>query len=181
MPQKRNADPMELARGKTGRLIGHLTGFLTTLKGLPSGYNKDLQEDKEALFDSVDTVAKLLPVITAVIATLKLNRDQMHQALSEDLLATDLADYLVRKGVPFRQAHHVVGQVVRHSAMRGVPFSQLEVSEFQTFSPLFDQDVLEVFDFRAAVEKRVALGGTAPSAVQSQLEAARKYLSHLIN
>ena len=112
MPQKRNADPMELARGKAGRLIGNLTGFLSTIKGLPSGYNKDLQEDKEGIFDSVDNIKQILPVVTAIIVTLQVNADKMKAALGEELLATDLADYLVAKGLPFRQAHHVVGEVV---------------------------------------------------------------------
>jgi argininosuccinate lyase len=117
MPQKRNADPMELARGKTGRLIGHLAGFMTTLKGLPSTYNKDLQEDKEPLFDAFDTLDIVLPVVTAIIVTLNLNVEKMRAALGEEMLATDLADYLVRKGMPFREAHHVVGAAVRAAAI----------------------------------------------------------------
>ena len=121
MPQKRNADPMELARGKAGRLIGNLTGLLTTLKGLPSTYNKDLQEDKEALFDSFDTLRLMLPVVTAIIRTLKLNPDKMRAALDPDMLATDLADYLVNKGMPFREAHHVAGRAVRLAAEQGIP------------------------------------------------------------
>ncbi len=119
MPQKRNADPMELARGKAGRLIGNLTGLLATLKGLPSSYNKDLQEDKEALFDSVDTLTLLLPVITAIIRTLKLNPDKMRAALDPDMLATDLADYLVKRGMPFREAHGVAGRAVRAGGRAG--------------------------------------------------------------
>ncbi len=125
MPQKRNADPMELARGKAGRLIGNLTGLLATLKGLPSTYNKDLQEDKEALFDSVDTLTLLLPVITAIIRTLKLNPDKMRAALDPDMLATDLADYLVKKGMPFREAHRVAGRAVVLAAEQGVKLTEL--------------------------------------------------------
>lgn len=176
MPQKRNADPMELARGKTGRLIGRLTGFLTTLKGLPSTYNKDLQEDKEAVFDSVDTFERLLPVIIAIVDTLNLNSERMRAALGEDMLATDMADYLVRKGLPFRQAHHVVGQVVRLAAQEDIAMSALPLSRLQELSPLFAEDVSGVFDFAASVARRQAIGGTAPDAVRSQIKAARDWM-----
>jgi argininosuccinate lyase len=176
MPQKRNADPMELTRGKTGRIIGRLTGLLTTLKGLPSTYNKDMQEDKEAVFDGVDSIATLLPVVTAIIHTLQLNPAVMRAALGEDLLATDLADYLVRKGLPFRQAHHVVGSAVRLAGERGVPLSQLTPADLRALSDLFDADVLDVFDFDASVARRKATGGTAPEAVERQISTARTWL-----
>lgn len=176
MPQKRNADPMELARGKAGRLIGNLTGFLTTLKGLPSGYNKDLQEDKEALFDSFDTLQRLLPVVSAILRTLHLNPDRMRAALTDDMLATDLADYLVHKALPFRQAHHVVGQAVRLAAERGIGLSQLPLEDLRTLSDLFTADVIEVFDFDASVRRRQALGGTAPDAVRIQIAHAKDHL-----
>jgi len=176
MPQKRNADPMELARGKAGRLVGNLTGLLTTLKGLPSSYDKDLQEDKEAVFDSVDTMVLLLPVVTAIIKTLHLNPDKMKIALGEDMLATDLADYLVRKGLPFRNAHHISGQAVRLAAEQGVPLSGLSLETFQKLSDLFTTDVSAVFDFSASVAKRKAPGGTAPEAVRRQIEAAHDWL-----
>lgn len=176
MPQKRNADPMELARGKTGRLIGRLTGFLTTLKGLPSTYNKDLQEDKEALFDAIDTMKLLLPVVTAIINTLQINPDKMRAALGEDMLATDLADYLVRKGMPFRQAHHIVGQVVQIASRQNVPLSKVPLDTLQTLSKLFAGDVAEVFDFAASIARRKAPGGTAPDAVKEQIRAAKAIL-----
>jgi argininosuccinate lyase len=176
MPQKRNADPMELARGKTGRLIGHLTGFLTTLKGLPSTYNKDLQEDKEAAFDAFDTMEKILPVVTAVTATLQLNPDKMLAALSDEMLATDLADYLVRKGMPFRQAHHVVGQAVRLASEQKVTLSQLSHETLYRLSNLFERDVETVFDFRTSVAARRAAGGTAPDAVRVQIGEAKKLI-----
>jgi argininosuccinate lyase len=176
MPQKRNADPMELARGKSGRLIGHLTGLLTTLKGLPSGYNKDLQEDKEMLFDAVDTVRSLLPVVTAVIATLNINTDAMQSALHEEMLATDLADYLVKSGVPFRDAHHLVGQVVQHATEENIAMSEIPLTTLQTISPKFSADVTDVFDFKAAVERKNTPGGTAPDAVREQIQAAKDYL-----
>ncbi len=176
MPQKRNPDPMELARGRAGRLIGHLTTVLTMLKGLPSTYNKDLQEDKEALFDAVDTVRLLLPVVMGVVRTLDFNPDNMRAALHEGLLATDLADYLVHKGMPFRQAHHVVGQVVRIAGERGIALSQLPLQEFRRLSELFDTDVAAVFDFDAAVARRKAPGGTSPEAVTQQIENAKGWM-----
>jgi argininosuccinate lyase len=176
MPQKRNPDPMELARGKAGRLIGNLTGLLTTLKGLPTGYNKDLQEDKEPVFDSYDTLMQILPVITAVIRTLKLNPDKMRAALDPDMLATDLADYLVHKGMPFREAHHVAGRAVRLASEKGVRLTELTVEDLRSLSPLFGDDALAVFDFEASVARRRSVGGTAPDAVRMQIEAAKREL-----
>jgi argininosuccinate lyase len=176
MPQKRNPDPMELARGKAGRLIGNLTGLLTTLKGLPTGYNKDLQEDKEPVFDSYDTLMQILPVITAVIRTLKLNPDRMRAALDPDMLATDLADYLVHKGMPFREAHHVAGRAVRLAAEKGVRLTDLTVEDLQSLSSLFGDDALAVFDFEVSVARRSSVGGTAPDAVRIQIEAAKREL-----
>jgi len=176
MPQKRNADPMELTRGKTGRLIGNLAGFLSTLKGLPSGYNKDLQEDKEALLDSVRTLQQLLPVVTATVSSLQINVAAMAKALTEDLLATDLADYLARKGMPFRQAHHVVGQVVRAADERKATLSQLPLVELAAISELFDDDVAEVFSFERSVQRRAAFGGAAPEAVKEQIALAKDQL-----
>jgi argininosuccinate lyase len=176
MPQKRNPDPMELARGKAGRLIGHLTGLLTTMKGLPSGYNKDLQEDKEPLFDSMDTLERLLPVMTAVVATLKLNPDKMRAALTDDMLATDLADYLVLKGMPFREAHPIAGRAVRLAAEKVVPLSRLSADDLRSLTPLFDADAVRVFDFAASVARRRAQGGTAPEAVRAQIARAKAWL-----
>lgn len=173
MPQKRNPDPMELARGKAGRLIGNLTGLLATLKGTPSTYNKDYQEDKEALFDSFDSLNLILPVVTAIIKTLRLNPDKLKAALDPDMLATDLADYLVRKGLPFRQAHHVAAAAVRTAAEKGVPLGGLGLTDLQALSPLFEADVQAVFDFAASVARRDAVGGTAPEAVKAQIEAAK--------
>ncbi|MBL8144908.1 MAG: argininosuccinate lyase [Anaerolineae bacterium] len=177
MPQKRNPDPLELARGKAGRLIGNLTGFLTVLKGMPAGYNKDLQEDKEALFDSVDTLSLILPVLIAVVRSLRLNPDNMRAALSDDMLATDLADYLVRKGAPFREAHHIVGRAVAQASQRGIGLPALSLSDLQELSPAFDPDVTAVFDFEQSVARRAAQGGTAPEAVRAQIAAARAWLN----
>jgi argininosuccinate lyase len=173
MPQKRNPDPMELARGKAGRLIGNLTGLLTMLKGLPTGYNKDLQEDKEPVFDSYDTLMLILPVITAVIRTLKLNPDRMRAALDPDMLATDLADYLVHKGMPFREAHHAAGRAVRLASEKGVRLTELALDDLRGLSPLFEADVMSVFDFAASAARRSGIGGTAPDAVRKQIEAAK--------
>ncbi len=177
MPQKRNADPMELMRGKTGRLIGNLSGFLSTLKSLPSGYNKDLQEDKEALFDSLAALTRLLPVMSASIRSLQINAQAMAAALTEDLLATDLADYLVRKGLPFRQAHHAVGTVVRRAGELSVELSALPLAELQVISPLFAADVEAVFDFAQSVAQRQAFGGTAPTAVIEQIALAKQRMA----
>lgn len=178
MPQKRNADPMELMRGKAGRLVGNLAGFLATLKGLPSGYNKDLQEDKQTLFDSIDTMHKLLPVVTAIIKTLQINADKMQNALVEELLATDIADYLVKKGLPFRQAHHVVGRVVQLSASSNVKLSEIPLDNLQEMSDLFEADIKDVFDFKASVAHRSVDGGTAPEAIKIQIELAKARLEN---
>lgn len=176
MPQKRNADPMELMRGKTGRLIGNLAGFLSTLKGLPSGYNKDLQEDKEALFDSLENMFRLLPVISASVASLAINADAMFDALSEDLLATDLADYLVKRGLPFRQAHHAVGAIVRLAAEQNAELSDLDLATLQGVSGYFAADVAAVFDYGRSVEQRRSFGGTSSTALKLQIERAKAQL-----
>ena len=176
MPQKKNPDALELIRGKSGRVIGDLTGLLTTLKGLPTAYNKDLQEDKEGLFDAIDTLKMELPITVGVIGTLAVNGERMAAALEEGMLATDLADYLVRKGVPFRQSHHLVGEAVRRAEEQGVSLDELDLSAYQAISPAFGEDVYEVFDFERSVEARAAEGGTAPAAVRAQIERAREVL-----
>lgn len=174
MPQKQNPDVLELARGKTGRIIGHLTGFLTTLKGLPSTYNKDLQEDKEPLFDTVDTLETLLPALTGLVETMTFNPDKMRAALDESMLATDLADYLVGKGVPFREAHGLVGKAVRRSIDTNTPLSKLPLADYRAISDKYDVDLYAVFDFMASVKKRNTIGGTAPDAVRAQIEAIQR-------
>jgi argininosuccinate lyase len=176
MPQKKNPDSLELLRGKAGRLIGHLVALLTTVKGLPSTYNKDLQEDKEPLFDAMDTLELALPVAAGVIATLKVHPQRMAEALDDGMLATDLADYLVRRGVPFRRSHHLVGQVVRRALKRGVPLRELPLEEFREVTEEFGEDVYQVFDFRRSVEARDSYGGTATQAVRQQLARARERL-----
>jgi argininosuccinate lyase len=176
MPQKRNPDALELMRGKSGRMIGHLTGLLTVLKGLPSAYNKDLQEDKEALFDAVDTLALELPVAAGVIRTLKVNAVRLTAALDDALLATDLADYLVRRGVPFRESHHLVGHVVRRAEELDTSLKALPLAEYQAIHAAFAEDVHQVFDFQQSAAKREAEGGTAPTAVRAQIARAKERL-----
>jgi argininosuccinate lyase len=175
MPQKRNPDALELARGKAGRLIGRLSGLLTTLKGLPTAYNKDLQEDKEPLFDAADTLFALLPVLAEVIATLTLHPDAMRAALDVRMLATDLADALVRAGMPFRAAHHVISDLVDEAARRGVRLDELPDAIFLDVG--FGADFREILDFDRSVARRDVFGGTAPDAVKAQLEEARAWLN----
>uniref|UniRef100_A0AAR2LTC7 Argininosuccinate lyase n=1 Tax=Pygocentrus nattereri TaxID=42514 RepID=A0AAR2LTC7_PYGNA len=176
MPQKKNADSLELIRSKAGRVFGRCAGFLMTLKGLPSTYNKDLQEDKEAMFDVYDTVHAVLQVATGVISTLKVNQKHMEAALSPDMLATDLAYYLVRKGVPFREAHSCSGKAVYQAESKNVPLNQLTVKDLHSASPLFDSDVSSVWDYTSSVEQYSAPGGTARSSVTAQIEHMRAWL-----
>jgi argininosuccinate lyase len=179
MPQKKNPDALELLRGKAGRITASLVSLLTTLKGLPSTYNKDLQEDKEPVFDTIDTLRLVLPVATGVIRTLGIRDDRMRTALEahDTMLATDLADYLVRKGIPFRESHHLVGQAVRHAEALGIPLRAIPLKAYQAISPTFGPDLYETFDFEAAVERHDAIGGTARSAVEAQLAQARAKLA----
>jgi argininosuccinate lyase len=176
MPQKKNPDAFELTRGKAGRLIGHLSGFLATLKGLPSTYNKDLQEDKEPLFDAIDTLEIILPVITGAILTLMPNPERMTAALDDFMLATDLADWLVAQGIPFRQSHHIVGQVVRAAEERRCTLRDLDLATLQTIHPTFTAEALRVWDFERSVEQRNVVGGVARAAVQQQIRSARTLL-----
>ncbi len=176
MPQKKNPDSLELLRGKTGRLVGHLVALLITLKGLPSTYNKDLQEDKEPLFDALDTLKLALPVAAGVVRTLKVNGEVMAAALDDGMLATDLADYLVRCGVPFRRSHDRVGQAVRRAEELSLPLRELPLAEFQALSDTFDDDLYAVFDHHRSVEARDSYGGTATAAVQQQIERAAALL-----
>ncbi len=176
MPQKKNPDSMELVRGKAGRLIGHVTGLLAVLKGLPSSYDKDLQEDKEPLFDAVATLEVALPVVAGAIETLHVREDRMAAALDDAMLATDLADYLVAHGVPFRESHGVVGRLVRRGLALGVPLHDLPLDEFRAAHPAFGPDVTSVFDPIRAVERRAAAGGTAYAAVQEQIARAGAFL-----
>lgn len=176
MPQKRNPDSLELARGKTGRVISNLMTLLIVLKGIPSTYNKDLQEDKEALFDSVDTIFLTLPVISGVINTLIPHPEKMEANLDEAMLATDMADYLVEKGIPFRDAHHIVGEVVRLTEERKVQLSALPLPDLKKISSHFEADIKDIFNFQRSVNNRNTPGGTAPEAVAQQIAQAKKKL-----
>ena len=173
MPQKKNPDPLELARGKAGRLIGNLVGLLTTLKGLPSAYDKDLQEDKEPVFDAVDTLSALLPVLAGLVTTLRIDEGRMAALLDPAMLATDLADHLVRRGIPFREAHALAGRAVRRAEELGVPLTELPGEVLTALDPAFEPGDVAALSWTAALDARAVEGGTAPAAVARQLEAAR--------
>jgi len=174
MPQKKNPDVAELIRGKSGRLYGNLMAVLTTMKGLPLTYNSDMQEDKEPLFDSVDTLEAILTVLPPMLATLRFRPERMRRAAGENFAtATDLADYLVRKGMPFREAHEVVGRIVRHGIAQGRDLLELSVGELRDFSPLIEDDVHDAISVEASLRARSVTGGTAPDAVRAALAHAR--------
>jgi argininosuccinate lyase len=174
MPQKKNPDVAELVRGKVGRVYGHLMHLLVTLKGLPLAYNRDLQEDKEALFDSVDTLLPSLTLTAAMLRSARVNAEHLAGAAADGFsLATDVADYLVAKGVPFREAHAIVGKVVQRCIAMGLALSDLPLAEYQAISPLFDDDVRRI-DVWASISARDVPGGTAPSRVDTELAAARE-------
>ncbi len=171
MPQKKNPDSLELLRGKSGRVFGGLAGFLMSIKSIPSTYNKDMQEDKEPLFDAMITVEHSILIATGVILTLTINKAKMEGSLTMDMLATDLADYLVRKGVPFRETHHISGECVRMAEdLKLSGIDQLTLQQFQQIDSRFDADVKNVFNFEVSVERRTATGGAAKSAVLKQLK-----------
>ena len=176
MPQKRNPDALEIARGSAGRALGNLTSLVTTLKGLPSGYNKDLQDDKRPLFDSVDTMMLVLPAVAGTLGELKFNSQRMRSAISSSMMATDLADYLVSKGISFREAHGVVGTLVRNSESTGVELNQMPFTIFASAHPSFDHDVFDWLSPAASVARRNVAGGTGPDAVDEQIAAARTQL-----
>jgi argininosuccinate lyase len=175
MPQKKNPDPLELVRGKTGRAIGRLTGWLATMKGLPGGYNKDLQEDKEAVFDAEATYAASLAATRAVVSRLSVNAERSGQAASGLLLATDVADYLVARGMPFRRAHEVVGAMVRRLLAEGRDFSALSMAEWHEASDMFGDDAPKAATALASVQARRTPQSTNPNAVQSALDECRKW------
>jgi argininosuccinate lyase len=176
MPQKKNPDVAELGRGKAGRVFGHLMSMLTTMKGLPLSYNRDLQEDKEALFDAHDTLLASLEVFAGMVATLKFKQQNMQRSLDKGfILATDVADYLVKKGLSFREAHGITGRLVAYAGGCGKTFENLSIEEYRQFSPLFTEDVRNISS-GTSVASRDVTGGTAPRQVFTQLERARKIL-----
>ena len=178
MPQKKNPDIAELTRGKAGRLVGNLTGMLTTLKGLPFGYNRDLQEDKEPVFDTVDTLLLVLPALTGSVATLIFDRERMAAAAPEGFaLATDIAEWLVREKVPFREAHEVAGACVRYAEARHKELWDLTDDDFATISPHLTHGVRAVLTTQGSLASRNAFGGTAPVRVREQLAQLRADLA----
>lgn len=178
MPQKKNPDVSELVRGKTGRVVGHLMAMLMAVKGLPLAYNKDLQEDKEGLFDAIDTVKFSLAVYAQLIRGMKLREDVMRHAVEEDYSnATDLADYLVRKGLPFRKAHAVAGQAVAQCIARGIYLADLPIADYQQLSPLFAEDIYDAISPETCVSCRNSYGGTSYEQAEMQLEAAKNLMT----
>jgi len=173
MPQKRNPDALELVRASGGRALGDLVALLATLKGLPSGYSKDMQEDKRSLFDAVDTLMLVLPAATGALGELVFRRDRMQAAVGSGMMATDVADYLVARGVTFRDAHRAVGTLIRIADAQGVELHELPFSEYAAIHPDFGIDVFESLSPRRSVERRDLTGGTGPTALAAQLEAAR--------
>ncbi len=176
MPQKKNPDLFELTRGKAGTLIGLLTGLLATLKGLPSTYDKDLQEDKVPVFQAFDTLTLILPVLAGALETMTVKPEKMLAAIDSAMLATDLADYLVRKGIPFREAHAAAGRAARAAAEKNVSLDELSLNEIQAFGS-FDADAYQAFDPLESVKRRNASGGTSPDSVRTQLERAKQTLT----
>ena len=171
MPQKKNADMAELVRGKTGRVYGDLMGTLTMLKGLPLAYNKDMQEDKESIFDAFDTVSHCLEVFTPMLQTMKTRKDKMYKAAQEGFInATDLADYLTRKGMPFRAAYKLTGSLVAECIRTGQVLETVPLERYRELSDLFEQDVYEAIDLKTCVERRISEGGTGKASVQAQIQ-----------
>ncbi|GAA0448219.1 argininosuccinate lyase [Lentibacillus halophilus] len=178
MPQKKNPDVPELVRGKTGRIYGHLQGMLTMLKGLPLAYNKDMQEDKEGMFDAAETLQGALALFADMTKTMHVKKDSMYQAVRQDYSnATDLADYLTEKGMPFRQSHETVGSIVLHCIHHQKYLLDLTLDEFQTFSHLIDADIFDVLDPKTVVNARRSAGGTADESVREQLRKAHAFIN----
>ncbi len=177
MPQKKNSDMAELVRGKTGRVYGNLMALLTTLKGLPLAYNKDMQEDKEAIFDSVDTVIACLEVFAPMIRTMKVKRDNMYRAAQGGFInATDLADYLTKRGMPFRSAYKIVGQIVAECISRKCVLDTLPLEEYKKYTDLFEADLFDEISLETCVSKRISTGGTSVESVEEQIAYVKKEL-----
>ncbi|MCC7451186.1 MAG: argininosuccinate lyase [Anaerolineae bacterium] len=175
-PHKRNPEAVELSRGKAGRLLGDLMGFLSTLKGLPSTYNQDTQENQQALFDGVDSLTSMLTVMEGVIDSLTIHPDRMWDALSEEILASDLADYLVDRAVPYREAYAIVEKLIDKANKANRPISDLPLTDFQAESAVFDADVFAIFDYSRSAARRGAAGGTASAAIRAQIRQANNWL-----
>ena len=177
MPQKKNSDMAELVRGKTGRVYGNLIATLTMLKGLPLAYNKDMQEDKEAIFDSIETVKACLGIFAPMIATMKVNADIMYAAAGKGFInATDLADYLTKKGLPFRTAYKTVGEIVAYCIEKGYVLDNMPLAEYQKFNEMFEDDLFDEISLEACVQKRISAGGTGPDSVEAQIKFVKDFL-----
>lgn len=177
MPQKKNPDSLELIRGRTGRVFGRCAGWMMTVKGLPSTYNKDLQEDKEAMFDVADTMTSVLQISSGVLSTLKINPETMAAALSFDMLATDLAYYLVRRKVPFREAHGLAGKAVALAEEKNCSLQELTLEDYKSIHSAFEADVSEVWNFENSTSQYSASGGTSRAAVQGQIDELKGFLA----
>ena len=177
MPQKKNPDIAELVRGKTGRIYGNLVGILTTMKALPLAYNKDMQEDKEGIFDSIDNIKLSIEIFYAMLDTLSVNEDKILNSIKSGFLnATDVADYLARRNIPFRQAHKITGEIVSYCESRNIAIDDMSIEDFKNFSEVFEEDILSEITIENCINKRDSLGGTSIKNVEIQLENARKYL-----
>ncbi|KAI9320728.1 argininosuccinate lyase [Dichotomocladium elegans] len=177
MPQKKNPDSLELLRGKSGRVFGDMSGFMMSYKGIPSTYNKDLQEDKEPMFDAADSLSGSLQITAGVLSTMTIFPERMRAALSADMLATDLAEYLVRKGVPFRETHHISGAAVKMAEDRNVSLDTLSVEDLKTLHPSFAADVAKVWSYETSIDNRTAIGGTSKVAVTEQIKKLQAWLA----
>lgn len=169
MPQKRNPDSLELMRGISGEIFGHMAGFMMTMKGLPSTYNKDMQSDKSSMFATFDRIMSSLYVAKGVLSTLIVNKDKCQQSLSFDMLATDIAYYLVRKGVSFRAAHHAAGEVIKYSEENSIPLKDLSTDQLEAIHPDIGEDLKDIWSFEASAEQYQAIGGTGKSSIQDQI------------
>ncbi|MBE6589771.1 MAG: argininosuccinate lyase, partial [Ruminococcaceae bacterium] len=182
MPQKKNSDMAELVRGKTGRVYGDLIALLTVLKGLPLAYNKDMQEDKESIFDAVDTVKKCLRVFAPMVRTMKVKKENMYVAAQKGFLnATDLADYLTKKGMPFRTAYKLVGRLVADCIAAGKTLEELTLAEYHAASELFEEDVYTEISLETCVAKRISAGSTGPASVEAQISSVQEFLKDETN
>jgi argininosuccinate lyase len=177
MPQKKNADSLELIRGKSGRAFGHMAGLFATIKGLPTTYNKDLQESVEPLIDHIKTVSDSILIATGVLSTLSINAEKMRAALAPEMLATEFADYLVRKGVPFREGHHISGRVVAKAEDEEIPMDKLSLEQLKGIDARLGNDVVECLDYERAVELKDSIGGTSKRAVREQIEILKKQIA----
>ena len=177
MPQKKNPDIAELVRGKTGRVYGALMALLTTMKGIPLAYNKDMQEDKELSFDAMDTANSCLDLFNGMLSTIRFREDRMKESARHGFTnATDAADYLVRKGIPFRDAHGIIGQVVLYGIEHKKPIDDMSLEELRQFSPAFDEDIYEAISMETCVDKRLTTGAPGRKAMEEEIKKSKQYL-----